>query len=259
MARRSRSDGPGRCVPAASPVVACRALLVVLALLAPLGARAQDALSVFAAASLKPALDEIAAGWDGAVSLSYGGSGTLAQQVAAGAPADVVILAAVDWMDWLDEQGVLGAEAVSVATNRLVLIGAADAAPAGLEAETILARLGEDRLAIGDPASVPAGRYAQEALESLGLWSALETRLLPAPDVRAALAYVEGGDAPLGIVYGSDAVGAAVSVLAEFPEGSHTPIAYPGAVTRDAGPEAQAFLDRVAASADVFAAFGFGR
>lgn len=230
-----------------------------LALLVPIGARAQGPLVVFAAASLKPALDEIAAGREGGAALSYASSGTLARQVAAGAPADVVILAAADWMDWLDGQGLLEGEAVSVASNRLVLAGPPDAAPVALETGAILARLGEGRLAIGDPMSVPAGRYAQQALEALGLWPALAPRLLAAQDARAALAYVESGDAPLGIVYGSDTAGTAVSMVAEIPPQSHVAITYPAAVTRGAAPGARAFLERVAASGEVFAAHGFAR
>lgn len=230
-----------------------------LAAVSPVSAQSQDRLTVFAAASMKPALDEIVAGWNGEVAISYGGSGTLARQVAAGAPVDVVILAAADWMDWLSAQGVLEGEATSIASNRLVIVGPPGAESLPLEEGAILERLGAERLAIGEPTSVPAGRYAQEALESLGLWPALANRLLAASDVRAALAYVEGGDAPLGVVYASDAVGSSVEVVAEVPPESHAPIAYPAAITRDASPDARKFLAYIAASRDVLGRYGFAR
>lgn len=230
----------------------------LLALVLPAAAAAAERLTVFAAASLKPPLDVIAADW-GDVAISYGGSGTLAKQVAAGAPADVVILAAQDWMDWLGGQDVLAGPPVPVARNRLVIAGPPGSAPVALTRDALLERLGpEGRLAIGDPVSVPAGRYAKEALDQLGLWEALSDRLLLAEDVRAALAYVVRGDVPLGIVYRSDATGTGVATLADIPAGAHGPIVYRGAVVKGAESDAQAFLDNVAASGDVFTAFGFG-
>ncbi|WP_299815994.1 molybdate ABC transporter substrate-binding protein [uncultured Jannaschia sp.] len=232
-------------------------LAAMLVAVAP-PARAQAPLTVFAAASLKPPLDEIAAGWDGAVALSYGGSGTLARQVAAGAPADVVLLAATDWMDWLGAQGVLDGDPVAIASNRLVLAGPPDGAALPLETGAILARLGAaGRIAMGEPMSVPAGRYAQEALTTLGLWDVLAPRMLYAEDVRAALAYVARGDVPLGIVYGSDLAGSGVGIAAEFPADAHDPIRYPGATVAGGAEGARAFLDRVGASREVFARHGF--
>ena len=228
------------------------------ALLAVRPARAEGALSVFAAASLKPALDEIATLWSGSLSLSYGGSGSLARQVALGAPVDVVILAATDWMDWLEGQRVLDGERVTVARNRLVLAGPSGAAPLDLTAEAIDARLGpEGRMAMGDPLSVPAGRYGQQALETLGLWSDLAPRTLFAEDVRAALAYVARGDVALGLVYGSDLLGSNVAEVAALPAATHQAILYPGAVVAGARPGAEAFLAHVATQADVFARHGF--
>ena len=221
-------------------------------------ARAQGSrLVVFAAASLKPALDEIAAAWDGETALSYGGSGALARQVAAGAPADVVLLAATDWMEWLAGQGVLEGAPVAVARNRLVMAGPPGAEPLALEAPAILRRLGRGRLAMGDPMSVPAGRYAQQALETLGLWEALAPRTLYTEDVRAALAYLVQGAQPLGMVYGSDVTGIEVAVVADIPPASHAPITYPGAVVAGADPAARAFLAHVAGCGAVFAAHGF--
>ena len=170
-----------------------------------------------------------------------------------------MLLAATDWMDWLDEQGVISAPPVTIARNRLVFVAAPGSAALTLEAGALLARLGADgRLAIGDPVSVPAGRYARQALEHLGLWDAVADRLLTAEDVRAALAYVARGDVPLGIVYRSDAQGTDVSTVAAIPADAHDPILYPGAVVAGAAPEAAAFLERVAASDAIFAAHGFG-
>ena len=247
MASRIRSD------------LTRRALLAAALLSVPVLARGQAApLTIFAAASLKPALDEIATGWDGPLALSYGSSGALARQVASGAPADVVLLAATDWMDWLAGQGAIAGGPVTIATNRLVLAGAPGGADVPLEADAILARLGASgRIAMGEPMSVPAGRYAQEALEQLGLWDALAPRMLYAEDVRAALAYVVRGDVPLGLVYGSDLVGTEASVAAEIPAEAHDPISYPGAVVAGAATGAQAFLDHVAGARDVFARHGF--
>lgn len=223
-----------------------------LAFAGPALANAQ--VSVFAAASLKPALDEIAAGWD--VTLSYAGSGTLARQVAAGAPADVVLLAATDWMNWLAGQNVLVGDPVPVAGNRLVLVGPAGVGRVMLSGRGISAALGPGRLAMGDPMSVPAGRYAQQALETLGLWTGLSDRLLLTTDVRAALAYVARGDVPLGVVYKSDAVGTGVEVAATFPADSHAPILYLAACVT-ARPEAAEFLSHLRASGDILAAYGF--
>ena len=236
-----------------------RALLAAALLSVPVLARGQAApLTIFAAASLKPALDEIATGWDGSLALSYGGSGALARQVAAGAPADVVLLAAADWMDWLAGQGAIEGGPVTIATNRLVMAGAPGGGAVSLDAGAILARLGTSgRIAMGEPMSVPAGRYAQEALETLGLWEALVPRMLYAEDVRAALAYVARGDVPLALVYGSDLMGSDATVAAEIPPGAHAPILYPGAVVSGAATDAHAFLDRVAGARDVFARHGF--
>jgi molybdate transport system substrate-binding protein len=213
--------------------------------------------TVLAAASLKPALDEIAAGWDAPVAVSYGGSGTLARQAAAGAPADVIVLAAADWMDWLAGQGVLVGPAVAVAGNRLVVAGPAGAPPLDLTPGAVLERLEGRRLALGDPMSVPAGRYAREALRSLGLWDVLSDRLLLAENVRAALAFVARGDVALGMVYASDTVGTGVAPVADVPHSAHSPITYPAALLSGARPGAAGFLRRLAASGEVFARHGF--
>ncbi|MGB3408523.1 MAG: molybdate ABC transporter substrate-binding protein [Jannaschia sp.] len=229
----------------------------VLALLArPL--RAERDLTVMAAASLKPALDEIAGRWAEPVVLSYGGSGTIARQAALGAPADLIVLAATDWMDWLAGQGVLSTAPRSVATNRLVLAGPPNVAPLRLRLPDVIEALGPGgRLAMGDPASVPAGRYGQQALETLGLWAALRPRAILTEDVRAALAYVARGDVAMGLVYRSDTVGTGVGTAALVPATAHAPIVYPAALLAGAGPGAPAFLEHLADNGDVFAAHGF--
>lgn len=221
------------------------------ALAAPAGL-AQSPVSVWAAASLKGALDEIAP----EATLVYGGSGALARQIAQGAPADIVILAATDWMDWLREQGAVK-RAYAVARNSLVLAGPDGAGPIELSSEGIAAALGTGRLAMGEPMSVPAGRYAQQAFETLGLWAEIEPRALMAENVRAALAFVARGDVPLGAVYRSDVQLPGVVERAAFPETSHAPIVYPAALTSNASRAADMLLSRIAASGEIFARHGF--
>lgn len=221
-----------------------RWVLLLSCLLWASGAGAET-VRVFAAASLKTALDTAAAAWtDGSVSLSYAGSGAVARQVAAGAPVDIVILAHADWMDWLSDQGVLAGAPVVLASNTLVVIGPQGAAPLLLKPDAFAARLGpEGRLAMGDLRAVPAGLYGSEALRALSLWEGVVQRVAQADNVRAAMAFVARSEAPLGIVYGSDALAEPrVSIVAELPAESHSPILYPAALTRDAGPEAAAFL-----------------
>lgn len=244
-------------------------LLLLLACLAlPLPAAAGELL-VFAAASLQESLDAIGARWSAARGLppprfAYAGSGALARQVGQGAPAQLFVSADEAWMDALEQGGAVmpGTRRV-IASNRLVLVAPAQApgAPVALEAPALLARLGEGRLAVADTASVPAGRYAREALVALGAWQVLSGRLAEADSVRGALAFVARGEAPLGIVYATDArVEPRVRVLARFPDGSHAQIRYPAALLRGAGPEAAdflAFLSGPEARA-VFADAGFG-
>jgi len=204
-------------------------------------AQARD-LIVFAAASLKGPLDEIAAA-HGDVRVSYAGSGTLARQVQQGAPADVVLLANTAWMDVLVADGVVGSPEVFLG-NRLVLIGQAGAAPVALTVQGLTAALGDGRLAMGFTASVPAGIYGKEAFESLGLWDAVAPSVAEVDSVRGALALVARGEVPLGVVYASDAfVVPDLAVVADFPAQSHAQIAYVGGVvTGSDHPEAAAFL-----------------
>lgn len=229
-----------------------RILVFLIALFGPAAAAAAGpALTVFAAASLQNALEEISAAQlraGGAPArLAFAASSTLARQIERGAPADVYVSADLAWMDYLAERGrIVEGSRVIVARNRLVVIApAARAAPLEIEpGVALLERLGKGRLALGDPAHVPAGRYAKAALESLGLWASLAARLAPVENVRAALVLVVRGEAPLGIVYASDvAVEPGVRVVGTFPPDSHPPIVYPAArVVGAAQPAAGRYL-----------------
>ncbi len=209
-------------------------VLGVVAMLAT-GATGQERLSVFAAASLKNALDavnEACSQTDGApATISYAASSALARQIEAGAPADIFISADLDWMDYLSERKLTRADTETrLLGNRLVLI-----APAGSGAQASIGRgfdlaalLGDGRLAMGNVQAVPAGRYGKAALELLGLWASVEGRLAQAENVRAALKLVATGEAPLGIVYETDAAAEPdVRIVGAFPEDSHPPIIYP--------------------------------
>lgn len=219
-----------------------RMLLTCLCLtVAPL-ARAE--VVVFAAASLKGPLDALAAE-HGDVTLSYGGSGTLARQVSLGAPADVVLLANAEWMDFLVAGGHVRAESLAdFASNALVLIGPAGMDDVPLTTEGLRAAMNGGRIATGLTNAVPAGIYAKAALASLGLWDGVADDLAEVDNVRSALALVMRGQAPLGIVYASDSrVSDAVRIVSRFPTDSHPPIRYTAALTPDATPETVRFLD----------------
>lgn len=244
------------------------ALLALILAAAPLAAAAEE-VTVFAAASLKTALDKIAGPWGAAtgntVTLSYAGSPQLAQQITAGAPADVYISAAPDWMDRLQAGGLIGpASRRDLLGNSLVIVApAAEAAPLDLAAEPLLDRLGaEGKLAMALVGSVPAGVYGKQSLTSLGLWDAVAPSVAEAENVRAALALVARGEAPLGVVYASDAVAEPdVAVVASLPQDSHDPITYPAALVTQPEPKpaAQAFLDALSTpeARGVFEAEGF--
>lgn len=194
-------------------------------------------LTVFAAASLKESLDAAAEAWreqtGQTVQISYAASSALARQIEQRAPADVFLSADNEWMDWLQERDLIDpASRIDLLGNTLVLIAPAsnDAQPLALEQGTdLLPLLGDNgRIALALTASVPAGKYAKAAFESLGTWSAIEPRVAEAENVRAALLLVARGETPLGVVYGSDAQAEPrVKVLATFPEGSHAAIVYP--------------------------------
>jgi molybdate transport system substrate-binding protein len=196
-------------------------------------------LLVFAAASLKNALDDIALEYGNRANreivLSYGASSALARQIEAGAPADIFISADLDWMDYLaGKQLIKPATRSNLLSSAIVLI-----APAGSTLTIAIApnfplaeSLGNGRLAMGDPASVPAGKYGKAALETLGVWASVAAKVAPAENVRAALRLVARGETPLGIVYRTDAAAEpGVRIVGTFPNDSHPPIVYPVAMT----------------------------
>lgn len=206
--------------------------------LAPLHALA-GTVTVFAAASLKSALTAVGAVWSAqtghSITYSFAGTSALANQIAQGAPADIFISASGDWMDKLAESGDIRASTRrDILGNSLVLIAhGAGAAPVNINANLDLAGLlAGGKLAMALVDSVPAGQYGKAALTSLGLWDSIEAQVAQAENVTGALNFVSMGEAPLGIVYATDAKGARdVSVLGTFPAASHPPITYPAALT----------------------------
>jgi molybdate transport system substrate-binding protein len=216
---------------------AARAFLVLLALPFATCIQAAD-LTVFAAASLKNALDAITTEFKRQtgkqVAVSYAASSALARQIEQGAPADLFISADRDWMDYLEQRKLIRPETRhNLLSNRIVLVASADR-PETLElkAGALAMALGDGRLAVANVAAVPAGKYAKAALERLGLWAEVSGRLAQTENVRAALVFVSRGEAPLGVVYETDAqADPKVTIVARFPETSHPPIIYPVAVT----------------------------
>lgn len=217
-----------------------RLLLIVLLALLPLASRAQT-LTVMAAASLTDAMRDISAEWSQAghppLRLSFGASSTLARQIEQGAPANLFASADEKWMDYLARHNLILPETrASFLGNELVLVVPVNqprrvSIDAGFDLLGLLGPGG--RLAVGDPAHVPVGIYAEQALRKLGLWERIEPRLARTEDVRGALRFVERGEAPAGIVYATDAViSKGVMVAGTFPPGSHDPVSYPFAVIK---------------------------
>jgi len=243
------------------------AALVLLGHGAPAQTPSPAPLTVYAAASLADALDEVGAAYTKAtgrtVRYSYAASSSLARQIEAGAPADVYVSADEEWMDYLEQHRLIAAGTRhDLLGNRLVLIAAADN-PVRLKIApgfALAAALGDGRLATGDPDSVPVGRYARAALSNLGVWNTVENRLVRAENVRSALHFVALGEAPLGIVYDTDArVEPRVRVVDVFPGATHPAIRYPVAITASAGAGAAqyvAFLGSATARA-IYARYGF--
>lgn len=243
-----------------------------LAACAPRRPAGPSPIDLFAAASLREVLDAAVADHrqrsDQTVRATYAGSAQLARQIAQGAPADLFISADEVWMDWLDQRGLIEASARrELASNSLVLIAPVSASGAFVDLtapNALTARLGDGRLAMAE-ATVPAGRYGQEALTGLNLWTGIKDRLAPGADVRAALALVARGEAPLGLVYATDArVEPRVRVVATLPAASHAPIVYSAAPVRrrdGAGdPEGARVLLDVLAGAEgqaLFRRYGF--
>lgn len=227
------------------------AFLACCALSAPaLAQPASRPLTVFAASSLTDALNEIADAYVAAGHakpvVSYAASSVLARQIEQGARADMFISADEAWMDYLSERKLIQpGTRLSFLSNKLVLVAPAGSAMAlkigpGLN---LLGALNGGKLAMADPASVPAGKYGQAALQSLGAWSAVEASVARAENVRAALRFVETGDAAAGIVYLTDALasGDNVKIVGEFPAGSFPKISYPMAQVKDGDARAKAF------------------
>lgn len=258
MPTRRRTLGPILAIP----------LLFCLAAL-PVPAMAQErGPVVFAAASLKNALDAVVAAWTTetgrSATVSYAASSALANQIEGDAPADVFISADIAWMDYLaGKQLIRDGTRASLLGNRIVLVAPRDATvTATIEKGFPLADLlGDERLSMANVDAVPAGRYGKAALEWLGVWDGVKDRIAQAENVRAALLLVSRGETPLGIVYATDAASDPhVKVVGTFPEASHEPIVYPVAVTASSSsPDAAVFVDylKTDAAKAIFEAQGF--
>jgi molybdate transport system substrate-binding protein len=223
---------------------------------------------VFGAASLTNVLDDLSQAFTAKtkvpVKASYAASSVLAKQIEAGAPADVFFSADLEWADYLEQRKLLKpGSRHDVVGNRLVLIAPADSTVTlkiaqGMDFGPALGPQG--KLATGDPDSVPVGKYAKAALQKLGAWDKVSGQIAPAENVRAALAFVARGEAPLGIVYRTDALAEKkVRIVAEFPGDTHPPILYPIALTTHAGAGAAKFEEfvRTKAAAQTFRKYGF--
>lgn len=245
------------------------AAFAILCASADAPARAHDKrLIVYAAASMKNALDEVDAAYSAKtgvkIAASYAASSTLAKQIQQGAPADIFLSADTDWMDYeIASKNVDGATRVNLLGNALVLIAPKDS---NIENVTIgpgfdLAALaGSGRIATGDVKAVPVGKYARAALENLDAWEAAKPKFALVESVRAALMLVARGEAALGIVYATDAmVEPGVKIIGTFPADSHPPIIYPVAATATAKPEAAGYLAflRSSAAKSIFEKYGF--
>ena len=228
----------------------------------------QKTITVFAAASMKNALDDVNAAFAKQsgikVVVSYAASSALARQIEQGAPADIFASADLEWMDYsAGKKTIKDDTRVNLLGNRLVLVAPTDSK---IDSVTLapgfdLAKLiGDGRIATGEVTSVPVGKYAKGALEKLGIWASVEKRFAMADNVRAAMALVSRGEAVLGIVYETDAkVGPNVKIVGAFPADSHPAITYPVAATVNAKPEAAAYLDflRSNTAKTVFEQYGF--
>ena len=227
-----------------------------------------ETLTVFAAASLKNALDDVDAAYTKAggsqIAASYAASSALAKQIEQGAPADVFISADIDWMDYARDKHLIKDDTrVDLLGNRLVLIAPKNsplkdvAIGLGFDLATLA---GDGHVVTGDVRAVPVGRYAKAALEKLGAWDKAAAKMAMAENVRAALVLVARGEAPLGIVYETDAkVEPNVKIVGHFPADSHPPIVYPMAATVTAKPDTTRYLAflRSADAKAIFERYGF--
>jgi molybdate transport system substrate-binding protein len=242
--------------------------LLLLVAGAPQTAAAQESITVFAAASLKNALDDTNAAFTKAsgvkVTASYAASSALAKQMAAGAPADVFISADLKWMDYVAGKNLIKPDTrFNLLGNRLVLIAGRDSKLSNVQIGRgfDIAKLADDgRIAVADVKAVPAGLYAKAALEKLGAWAAAEPKLAQAENVRATLAFVARGETPIGIVYETDAkVEPNVKIIGLFPDGSYPPVTYPVAATISSKPDTAKYLRflRSSEAKSVFEKYGF--
>src|SRR6202050_2201852 len=268
-ARSWRADSCWRTVVLTrKPILAAFAATIAIVAV-PFAAQAQDkSLTVFAAASMKNALDDVDAAFTKQsgikVVASYDASSALMKQIEGGAPADVFVSADLKWMDYGSQKKLIKDDSrVNLLGNVLVLIATKDSKIGNV---TIgpgfdLTKLaGDGRIATGDVQAVPVGIYAKAALQKLGIWDAVEPKMAMVANVRAALTLVARGEAPLGIVYATDAkVEPGVKVIGTFPESSHDPIIYPGAATTGAKPDATPYLAflRSSAAKTIFESYGF--
>jgi molybdate transport system substrate-binding protein len=243
--------------------------LAVALAFAPGMAHAQNSVVIFAAASLKNALDEIAATWSKdtgkpAPKISYAASSALAKQMEQGAPADMFISADLDWMDYVQGKNLIKNDTrFNLLGNKIVIIAPKDSKTTSLaiRGDDLAKALAGGRLSMANVESVPAGKYGKAALEKLGAWNAAKDSIAQAENVRAALLLVGRGEAPLGIVYSTDAAAEPnVRIVATFPDDSHPPIIYPAALTKESSnADARAFLDflRSAKARSAFEKQGF--
>jgi molybdate transport system substrate-binding protein len=244
------------------------AILTLVAILGTLPAASAAEIVVFAAASLKEALDDATRAYDSqsgdATKISYAASSTLAKQIEAGAPADMFISADLDWMDYLQQRDLIKSAARrNLLGNRLVVVAPAES-DVKLDIEPgfdLAGALKGGRLAMANPDSVPAGKYGKAALEKLGVWNSVRGVVAPAENVRAALLFVARREAPLGIVYATDAAAEPrVKIVGVFPADTHPPIVYPAALTMaNRSPDAARLLDFLASAAarSIFEKHGF--
>ena len=254
-------------MPNRGPLVSCLMWLVLFSLTSAAADAGKPPVTVFAAASLSNVLQELGHGFTRETSIpvrfSFAASSALARQIENGAPADVFFSADLEWMDYLEMRRLIRSDTRRRALgNRLVLI-----APAGSKVKLkiepgfpLAAVLGKGRLATGDPDAVPVGRYARQALTALGVWNAVADRIVRADSVRSALAFVDRDEAPLGIVYETDAlIDKRVRVVDVFPDDTHMPIVYPIALTSGATADAARFVAYIRGPAGDagFKAYGF--
>jgi molybdate transport system substrate-binding protein len=249
-------------------ICAAVAAILTITIAASQAAAQQKSILVFAAASMKNALDDVNAAFTkqggSDVVASYAASSALMKQIEQGAPADVFLSADIDWMDYGAKHGLIKNNTrFDLLGNRLVLIAPKDSAIDHIDIGrgfNLAALAGNGRVAVGDVRAVPAGLYAKAALEKLGAWAAVEPKLAMAESVRAALILVARGEAPLGIVYETDAkIEPAVKIVGVFPDDSHPPIVYPVALTANAKPEAAPYLAflRTPQAKAIFERYGF--